>query len=120
MNYGRKKCRIRSFTRKPGPDLLVFVNNCPLRQYDHKALELPALKEILLQLPPMVYDINTSGGGIGSLKEVVAKQLLACLDEKSKNELRLKYPELTKTDTRVVQPKKAGGKARARTQKSYR
>lgn len=119
MKVYRKKCKLISCIYKDSKELTIIINEKPLEYYNSRTLENPALNLILSNLKGF-FNITTKGGGFGSLKYIIARKLYTFLPVKLKESLKSKYSELTRTDTRMIQPKKAGGKARAKTQKSYR
>lgn len=122
MTSSRKKSKVVSVVYTQDPKVLeIIVNDKPIEYYSKRALDYVILDTIIDNLKKGYYKLTVKGGGLGSLKEVVAKALYEHLDERKKEEIKLKYIAVTKTDIRNVQPKKAGGKkARARFQKSYR
>lgn len=122
MSIFRKKSKLTNFKflKTNGPTEII-LNDKPLSDYESKTLKNQSLEKIESLLPTGIYVLTIKGGGMGSIKEVAAKKLFLCLDANNKEKIKLLYPQVTKTDTRRVQPKSAGGrKARARTQKSYR
>lgn len=121
MAATRKKTKLSHSIKIDNQDeKLVFVNDKLLDLIKKDSLEFKPLTEILRFLPNGHYFFKTFGGGVGSLQEVIAKELYQYLPINEKQIIKTKYPTLSKTDIRRVQPKKVGGKARAKYQKSYR
>ena len=120
MSLLRKESKMKEHKFYPGADLQIYVNKQDLSYYTGKTLHNPELTEILSLLDRGTYLLESSGGGISSIAELIPKTLYLHLSLKNKAIIKNKYNHVSKTDSRAVIPKTAGGKARARYQKSYR
>jgi ribosomal protein S9 len=120
MSSSRKKTSLLNVIVSPSEVKEVYVNKRPLGYYLQRSLDYVELDEILEDLPIQRYDLKVKGGGSGSIIEVVFKTLFKHLRETDQRKLKIKHPEIDRTDGRRSYPHKYGGKSRKRSQKSYR